>query len=128
MVYPDGTVNRDGSGSDCWMLVSSISVVPERGSLDLISTGTFKAVETQVVRTIAMACVLPIAPAGMVSVTSVPVAVTELMVSVPRLTVAIWIPVGGLGRAGGVPPVVEPEGAGSGVWTAVIFDEFSTYR
>ena len=80
------------------MLVSSISVVPVRGSLDLISTGTFKAVEIQVVRTIVIACVLPIAPAGMVSVTCVPAAVTELMVSVPRLTVAIWIPLGGAGR------------------------------
>ena len=53
-VYPDGTVKSDGSGSACRMLVSSMSVVPKRGSLVFISTGTFKSVEIHVVRTIVM--------------------------------------------------------------------------
>ena len=52
--YDAGTWNNVGSGSPRTILARFIVVVPNRGSEDLICTGTFNAVDTQVSRVITM--------------------------------------------------------------------------
>jgi hypothetical protein len=76
----EGTVNSVALGSPVEMLVNSISVLPMRGSVLLICTGTWRSVEIQVIRVFVIGCELPIAPAGITSVICVPVACTPLTV------------------------------------------------
>src|SRR4249919_2472668 len=66
------------------MFVRFIAWFPNRGSLLVIWTGTFKVVPTQLSRTLTIGAALPIAPAGMVMVVRVPVAGTPFTVFVPR--------------------------------------------
>ncbi len=70
-----------------------------------------------------MGCALPMAPAGIVIVTCVPVAGTLLTTAVPRLA---EVSLGGVGRAGGVPDAVR--GGGSVSCIAIIVEELSIYR
>jgi hypothetical protein len=94
------------------MFVSSMSLVPLRGSDVLIWTGTISVVEIQLTRTICIGWALPIAPAGIVSVTWVPVAGTPLITDVPRLVVVTLGRAGGVGLAGAV--VLVPVHFGKG--------------
>src|SRR3954454_19736662 len=75
-----GTTNSAGSGSARTMLTSRYTVSPVRGLLCLVGTSTFRSGETHSSDTILIGCRLPIAPAGIVVVVSVPVAVRPSIV------------------------------------------------
>jgi hypothetical protein len=96
--------------------------VPNIGSFALICTGTPSAVAVQTTRTTEIAAAFPIAPAGIVRVTCVPVAATPFTTEVPRLVVVTFGFAGGVGR---VPVVVL--GVGNFICVAVIVEESSRY-
>ena len=61
---PTGAWNKVGSGSARLVTVSVSVLVPERGSVNLTMTGTFRSSETHLSSTVWMVCELPMDPAG----------------------------------------------------------------
>jgi hypothetical protein len=66
--------------------INSIVVVPVRGSVDLVISGTFKSSAIQVSRTVSMACELPMVPAGMAWVTRAPLAIMPFIERAARVS------------------------------------------